>query len=119
MCSCWGILGTGGTSWACGAATRAGEGEGDRKVRSVIELALGDRCSSRLLLSRLPVDETEALLRATLFDCTCDTLVGVVGRAFRAAAAAADDRDGVDSRLRKAEAAAVAALGLAVSRVNG
>jgi len=43
----------------------------------------------------------------------------VVGRAFRAAAAAADERDGVVSRRKNAEAAAVAALGLAVSRVNG
>jgi hypothetical protein len=46
-------------------------------------------------------------------------LVGVVGRALRAAAAAADDRDGVVSRRKKADAAAVAALGLAVSLVNG
>lgn len=43
----------------------------------------------------------------------------MVGRAFRAAAAAADERDGVVSRRKNAEAAAVAALGLAVSRVNG
>lgn len=46
-------------------------------------------------------------------------MVGVVGRALRAAAAAADDKDGVVSRRKKADAAAVAALGLAVSLVNG
>jgi hypothetical protein len=47
--------------------------------------------------------------------------MGVVGRALRAAAAAAEDRVVVEagSLLMKADVAAVAAFGLAVSRVRG
>jgi hypothetical protein len=56
----------------------------------------------------------------TRLDWTSATLVGVVGLARRAAAAAADEREGDwVSRRMKAEAAAVAALGLAVSLVRG
>lgn len=69
----------------------------------------------------LPVRElTEGLLLCARFDCTSATLVGVMGRARRAAAAAADDNDEVEvCRLRKTEAAAVAAFGFAVSLVKG
>lgn len=47
--------------------------------------------------------------------------MGVVGRAFKAAAAAAEDKAGVvvGSLRMKADAAAVAAFGLAVSLVRG
>lgn len=115
----FGMLGSGGTSWLPGAALRAGDGE--RNVRSVMEPELGVRRSSCLPLSRvvLLADDTDALLLTARFDCTWDTFVGVVGRALRAAAAAADDNELDGSRRMKAEAAAVAALGLAVSLVKG
>lgn len=46
--------------------------------------------------------------------------MGVVGRAFNAAAAAAEESEvGAGSRRMKADAAAVAAFGLAVSLVRG
>jgi hypothetical protein len=46
--------------------------------------------------------------------------VGVIGRAFKAAAAAADESVvGAGSRRIKADAAAVAAFGFAVSLVRG
>lgn len=93
-----------------------------RKVRSVIELLLGARRSSGrgAPRPRPAVDDIEALLRTTLLDWTSATLVGVVGLARRAAAAAAEEREGDwVSRRMKAEAAAVAALGLAVSLVRG
>ena len=82
---------------------------------------LGVRRSGCRPLSRLPVDETDALRRAARFDWTWATLVGVVGRAFSAAAAAAEDKVGFEagSLRMKAEAAAVAAFGLAVSLVRG
>lgn len=69
----------------------------------------------------LPADEDrEALLRAFLFVWTSATLVGVVGRALRAAAAAAALSEAVlDSRRVKAEMAAVAALGFAVEALRG
>ena len=66
------------------------------------------------------MEETEGLLLlAVRLDWTSATLVGVVGRDLRAAAAAADDNDVDGSRRIKADAAAVAALGLAVSFVKG
>jgi hypothetical protein len=113
-----GIAGTGGAS--CGRAWPR-PGEGDRNVRSVKEPVLGDLCKPGLPLSRLAVDDTEGLRRATRLDWTSATLVGVIGRALRAAAAAADESEGgADwSRRMKAEAAAVAAFGFAVSLVRG
>ena len=66
----------------------------------------------------LPVEEMEALRRRERFVWTSATLVGVCGRARRAAAAAADERDlggfcfAADM---KADAAAVAAFGFAVA----
>lgn len=80
---------------------------------------LGDLCRLDLPLSRLPIDETEGLRRAARFDWTSATLVGVVGRALRAAAAAADESEVEASRRMNADAAAVAALGFAVSLVRG
>jgi hypothetical protein len=53
------------------------------------------------------------------FDCASATLVGVMGRALRAAAAAADDNEVEGSRRMNADAAAVAAFGFAVSFVKG
>lgn len=68
-----------------------------------------------------PADEDrDALLRVVLFVWTSATLVGVMGRALRAAAAAAALNEAVlDSRRVKAEMAAVAALGLAVEALRG
>jgi hypothetical protein len=42
------------------------------------------------------MEETEPLLRRVLFVCTSATEVGVVGRALRAAAAAAAESDGLE-----------------------
>lgn len=69
----------------------------------------------------LPADEDrDALLRVFLFVWTSATFVGVVGRALRAAAAAAALSEAVlDSRRVKAEMAAVAALGFAVEALRG
>lgn len=69
----------------------------------------------------LPMDDDrDALLRVFLFVWTSATFVGVVGRALRAAAAAAALREAVlDSRRVKAEMAAVAALGFAVEALRG
>lgn len=91
-----------------------------RKVRSIIEPTLGDLVSSRRPLT-LPVRELrEGLLLLALFDCTSATFVGVIGRALRAAAAAAEDKDELESRrLMNTAAAAVAASGSAVSLVKG
>jgi hypothetical protein len=74
-----------------------------------------------VLLSRLPAEDTEPLLRRARLDGTSATLMGVVGRALRAAAAAAEDRVVVvaGSLRMKADVAAVAAFGLAVSLVRG
>jgi hypothetical protein len=82
---------------------------------------LGDLCRPGLPLSRLPVDDSDGLRRATRLDWTSATLVGVMGRALKAAAAAADESEGgADwSRRMKAEAAAVAAFGFAVCLVRG
>lgn len=91
-------------------------------MRSVIEPVLGVLCNlPPAPRSWLRVELTEALLRAVRRDGASATLVGVIGRALRAAAAAAEERDVVEgcSRRMKAEAAAVAAFGLAVSFVKG
>jgi hypothetical protein len=61
------------------------------------------------------MDEAEPLLRRVLFVCTSATEVGAVGRAFRAAAAAAAESDAFEDRsFQKAWAAAVVAEGLAL-----
>ncbi|GAO14505.1 hypothetical protein UVI_02032160 [Ustilaginoidea virens] len=89
------MAGTGGTC-SLGAELRAGEGV--RKVRSIIEPTLGVLVSSRRPLE-LPAKElTEGLLLIARFDCTSATFVGVIGRALRAAAAAAEDKDELESR---------------------
>ena len=69
-------------------------------MRSVMDPTLGlrriscrDDRSCRDNLSRLPVDDTEGVLRRLRFVWTSATFVGVVGRALRAAAAAAEDSD--------------------------
>lgn len=115
--SVFGKLGTGGASCGTGAGLRPGEG--DLKVRSVIELALGDLWSCFPWRDRSGLLVREALLLRARFDWTSATLVGVVGRALRAAAAAADDNEFEGSLRMKAEAAAVAAFGFAVSLVRG
>ncbi len=78
-------------------------------------------CPCSTVLVPMPWDETEPLRRRVLLVCTAATLVGVWGRALRAAAAAADESDnvGLDSRRWKAEMAAEVALGLAVDTVRG
>lgn len=90
-------------------------------MRSVIDPVLGVLriCLPPPPRSWLLVEVTEALLRATRLDGASATFVGVIGRALRAAAAAADERVVEGSRRMKADAAAVAALGLAVSFVRG
>lgn len=105
-------------------------GDGDlRKVRSVIDPEepcllsagvgrpfTGLGCESRAL------DEVEALLRAVRFVWTSATLVGVVGRARSAAAAAAAlSEPALESRgtPEKAADAADAAEGLAVEAFSG
>jgi hypothetical protein len=116
------MTGTGGTS-CCPGAGLLPPGDGDRKVRSVMEPLLGvlRRSLDGVLLSRLPAEDTEPLLRRARLDGTSATLMGVVGRALRAAAAAAEDRVVVvaGSLRMKADVAAVAAFGLAVSLVRG
>jgi hypothetical protein len=58
------------------------------------------------------MDEVEPVLRSVLFVCTSATEVGVVGRALRAAAAAAEESEAFEARFfRKAWAAALAAEG--------
>jgi hypothetical protein len=111
-----GIAGTGGASEALGTGCdRAGEAA--RNVRSDIEpeLPLRSSWASGGPLAdpvELPTDEVEPALRSVLFVCTSATEVGVVGRALRAAAAAAEDRAALEARFfRKAWAAALAAEG--------
>lgn len=70
----------------------------------------------------LPDEEIEALRRIVRLVCTSLTLVGVCGRARRAAAAAADESDLFEFCLAadmKADAAAVAALGFTVDEFRG
>lgn len=85
-------------------------------MRSIIEPTLGVLVSSLLLPD---IDDTDGLRRMVRLDCTSATLVGVMGRALRAAAAAAEDKDGFDWRRINADAAAVAAFESAESRVRG
>lgn len=85
-----------------------------------MEPTLGVLVSSRRLdVSRPAAEERDGLRRSARFDWTSATFVGLVGRAFNAAAAAADEREAFESLRPKADAAAVAALGLAVSLVKG
>lgn len=115
--------GTGGASGALGTA-RAGEGS--RKVRSDIDPLLPRRsrefpCGPLVDPAiELPIDELEPARRSIRLVWTSPTDTGVVGRARNAAAAAAADSDGLEAWLfRKAEAAAVAALALAVGEFKG
>lgn len=106
----------------------AAPGDGDlRKVRSVMDpeegclLSAAGRPVLGLGFGGRPLD-TDALLRTVRFVWTSATLVGVVGRARRAAAAAAALRDPeLESRRvpEKAERAADAAEGLAVEAFSG
>jgi hypothetical protein len=144
-----GIAGTGGASWAGKTEIEAGllpppwlltalpllpgrAGLGLRKVRSVMLPWLPLLFSSLLGLlvlmtpprdstvAAVPLDETEPFRRRFRLVCTSATLVGVAGRALRAAAAAAEesDRFGLLVRLKTARAA-VAAFGFAVAVVRG
>ena len=100
-------------------------GEGDRNVLSVIDPELD--CLLRWPglphvsgVLRPADDDCDALLRSVRFVCSSATLVGVLGRALRAAAAAAALREALpDERRLKADAAAVAAFGLAVEALKG
>lgn len=74
---------------------------------------------SRTCSGVVAVEATDALRREARFVWTSPTRVGVAGRARRAAAAAAADREGFDSWCLKTAAAAMAALGLAVAAVSG
>lgn len=115
------MLGTGGTSCFLLGAVRAGDG--DRKVRSVIELMLGVLDSLGFFpRSRPPIgDDSEEARRWTLLDGASATFVSGAGCARKAAAAAADDNDGAGLLLPRmyADAAAMAASGAAVSFVRG
>jgi hypothetical protein len=71
------------------------------------------------IFGAVPAEDTDALRRNVRFVCTSATLVGVAGRALRAAAAAAADREEFDSWRLKTAAAAVVAWGLAVAEVRG
>ena len=119
----FGIDGTGGASAALGTA-RAGEGS--LKVRSDIDPLLPRRsreCPGGPLAdpaTELPIDEVEPDLRSILLVWTSPTDIGLVGRARNAAAAAAADSDALETWFfKKAEAAAVAALALAVEEFKG
>lgn len=119
----FGIDGTGGASGALGTP-RAGEGS--RKVLSDIEPPLPRRSSvvpgGPLVdpATELPIDEVDPALRSILLVWTSPTDMGLVGRARSAAAAAAAERDALEAWfLRKADAAAVAALALAVEEFSG
>lgn len=115
------MLGTGGTS--CFLVEAARPGDGDRKVRSVIELTLGVLDSLEVFpRSRPPIgDDSEEARRWTLLDGASATFVSGAGCARKAAAAAADDNDGAGLLLPRmyADAAAMAASGAAVSLVRG
>lgn len=114
------MLGTGGTSCFFPGAVRPGDG--DRKVRSVIELTLGDLVSLEFFpRSRPPTgDDSEEARRWALLDGASATFVSVAGCARKAAAAAADDSDGAGLLLPRmyADAAAMAASGATVSFVR-
>jgi len=66
------------------------------------------------------VEATDALRRKVRLVWTSATRVGAVGYAWRAAAAAAaDNKEGLDSRRGKTAAAAVVALGSTVVEAKG
>jgi hypothetical protein len=116
----FGIEGTGGTLSKLGRADPR-FGDGSRNVRSVIEPELPLRSSWEPGGPRtdpeteLPIEEFEFVLRIVLFVWTSATDVGVVGRARKAAAAAAADKEALDAwGLRKASAAAVCAEAFAL-----
>jgi hypothetical protein len=120
-----GIAGTGGASGALGTGAER-PGEGSRNVRSVIDPELPRRSNCGLWpflwdpATELPMEEVEPLLRRVLLVCTSATDVGVVGLDRSAVAAAAADREAFESRFfRKAWAAAVVALGLALDPLRG
>jgi hypothetical protein len=112
------ILGTAGTGGASGSGGLDRPGDGLRKVRSVIDPELDCRCSTpgRCCMAALPLEEAE-LRRTMRLVMVSPTGVGVVTWVRKAAAAAALERFGLDSRsLRKAceaarEADALDALG--------
>lgn len=119
-----GIAGTGGASIALGTGCD-GDGEGSRKVRSDIDPELPFRFKAGPGCPRdkpateeppLPIEDIEPYLRSIRLVWTSATDVGVVGRARRAAAAAAEDSALFDAWFfKKAWAAAVAAEGSAFS----
>lgn len=113
------MLGIGGTS-CFPRGVRPGDGD-RRNVRSLMELTLGLLCCLLLPRSRPAGDDTEEVRRWLLFEEISATFVGALGCARKAAAAAAEDRDddGVGLPRMKADAAADAALGSAVSFVRG
>lgn len=113
-----GSAGTGGASGAAGIAALERPGDGDLKVRSLMEPLLLFLCRpTRPTPPRVPLPITlppptelcEPLLTMRLV-CKLPTGSGVVVWDRRAAAAAAEERPVCDcARLRKAELAAVAA----------
>jgi len=118
-----GIEGTGGASGALGTGCDR-PGEGSRNVRSDNDPELPRRWScdpdGPFTDPALPMEEAEPDLRRVLFVCTSATEVGVVGRDRRAAAAAAEESEAFEAWFfRKAEAAAVAAEGLALELLRG
>lgn len=110
-----GMAGTGGASYALGTGEDL-DGDGSRKVRSVIEPELplltkvepgGPRTEPP---TELPAEEVEPFLRIVLLVWISATDVGVVGLDRNAAAAAAEDKEAFDVREdRNACAAAVVA----------
>ena len=104
-----GMAGTGGASAALGTCCdRAGDEA--RKVLSDIDELLPLRSSwnpgGPPADPVLPMDEVELVLLKVLLVCTSLTDVGVVGLAFRAAAAAADEREALEARFFKNACAA-------------
>lgn len=111
-----GIAGTGGRPSTSLRGVVGRRGEFDRRDLSDMEPALGDLLNP-CLPPRSPV--ADALRRMVRLVWTSATLVGVIGRDRRAAAAAADDKLEGDAWRIKAEAAAVVAFGFAVAAVRG
>lgn len=116
----FGMVGTGGASSKLGRADPL-FGDGFRNVRSVIEPKLPLRSSCDPGGPRtdpeteLPIEEFELVLRIVLFVWTSATDVGVDGRARNAVAAAAADKEVLDTwGLRKANAAAACAEAFAL-----
>jgi hypothetical protein len=119
----FGMAGTGGASTALGTG-RAGEGS--RNVRSDIDPLLPLRCSSGRgspivdPAVELVMDAFEVALRSILFVWSSAGFEGVVGLDRNAAAAAPAASAALDVWfLRKAWAAAVAALGFAIAPFTG